>query len=408
MFLTFNESQILFRSNILKNVFLSKKNTMTMKNLICLFLLTFLCFSANAQLELPPSGANQKAKVVQYMGAHAYVAIIYNSPDVTSPQGQDRKGNIWGNLVPYGLTNLNFGISTADNPSPWRAGANENSIIKFSHDVKVQGKELKAGSYGVHLIPNENEDWVLILSNNDDAWGSYFYKESDDALRVNVKPQDSDYNEWLTYEIDDRQENSCRVSLKWENLSIPFSVELQDPVAIYLAHLREQMQDAPGFNWVNRNAAANYCLQNEVNLEEAYEWQKITSGNSFLGSENITTLSTKAGLELKLDMREEALTTFEKAARHPTANVFNIHALGRQLITIGEKETALKFFELNLEKNGNAWPTNVGMARGLSAVGDYTKALKYAELAYEQAPDKLNKDGLANSIEKLKNNEDIN
>jgi tetratricopeptide (TPR) repeat protein len=58
--------------------------------------------------------------------------------------------------------------------------------------------------------------------------------------------------------------------------------------------------------------------------------------------------------------------------------------------------------------NNGAWPTEVGMARAYSAVGDYDKALEYCRIAHEQGPNKLNKDHLASAIEKLEKKEDIN
>jgi len=379
-----------------------------MKNLLLLCFTLFSCFAVQAQLELPPSGGNQKSKVVQYMGAHAYVKIVYNSPDVTGPSGEDRTGNIWGALVPYGLNNLNFGISSDDNPSPWRAGANENTRITFSHKVRVQGQEIEAGTYGVHFIPRENEDWTLILSNNNNAWGSYFYNPEDDALRVNVTPEKSDFHEWLTYEFTDRQETACTVAIKWENLAVPFRIELVDPTGIYVNYLQEAMQSTAGFNWVTRNTAANYCLMNDVNLDEAYEWAKVTAVNSFMGNENISTLQTKAMLELKLGMEDTAMATLEQAVNHPAAGIFQIHALGRQLIAMGFPDEALQVFEKNMAINGDVWPVRVGMARGYSAVGEFAEAIEHAQKALERAPDQLNKDNLTAAIEKLKNKEDIN
>ena len=380
-----------------------------MKKLSLTFLAFCMVFAVHAQLKLAPSGGNQKSVVTQYMGSHAHVTIVYNSPDVTSPQGQSRKGQIWGQLVPYGLNNLGFGDSSADNPSPWRAGSNENTIIKFSHDMEVQGQLVGAGKYGLHLIPAETGPWTLILSTNSAAWGSYFYTPAEDALRVEVTPQPSEYNEWLTYEFTDRQEEQTTVALKWEDLSIPFTVSLPDSKEIYVQHLRDAMKNSPGFNWNTRNAAANYCLQNEVNLEEALEWQKATTNNnSFVGQENVTTLQTLAGLQMKLGKSEAGLETVQKAARHPSANVFQIHQIGRQLIGMGQPDAALEIFKYNLEKSGDIWPVNVGLARGYSAVGQYDKALTHARIALERAPDKLNQDGLTNSIEKLQRKEDIN
>ena len=96
---------------------------------------SMICWS---QMTVPPSGNNQKSEVTQYLGL-AKVTIVYNSPDVAGRE-------IWGKLVPYGLTNLNLLRSTEQNPSPWRAGANENTTITFSTDVEIEGKALKTSA----------------------------------------------------------------------------------------------------------------------------------------------------------------------------------------------------------------------------------------------------------------------
>ena len=173
--------------------------------LLCLMLSLGIhyCF---AQVTLPPSGANQKSVTTQYIGALASVSIAYSSPDVHGANGQDRSGQIWGQLVPYGLNDLGFGLR---NPSPWRAGANENTTFTFSHDVLVNGKPLKAGTYGFHIIAEEEGPWTLIFSDNSTAWGSFFYQEKEDALRVEATPEEGNYHEWLTYEFIDRQPESC-------------------------------------------------------------------------------------------------------------------------------------------------------------------------------------------------------
>ena len=84
-------------------------------------LISAIAFQAFAQMTLPPSGNNQKSEVTQNLGL-VKVTIAYSSPDVAGRE-------IWGKVVPYGLTNLNFGKSSDQNPSPWRAGANENTLI---------------------------------------------------------------------------------------------------------------------------------------------------------------------------------------------------------------------------------------------------------------------------------------
>ena len=356
----------------------------------------------------PPSGNNQKSSVTQYIGALAHVTVDYRSPDVTSPQGDDRTGKIWGQLVPWGVQNLGFGMSSAENPSPWRAGANENTVIHFSHDMKVQGKPIKAGTYGFHVIPKETGAWTLIFSNNSTAWGSYFYQESEDALRVEATPTESEFHEWLTYEFTDRQPSHCTLALKWEKLALPFKIEVENIHDMYIANFRKELQSTAGFSWQGWQAAANYCYQNEVNLEEALTWAETAITMPFGGQESFATLQTKGNILWKLGKKEESAATMEKAIKHPSANIFMVHQYGRQLLAKDRKKEAMKVFEYNIERFGDVWPVRVGLARGYSALGDFDKALEHCKIALERAPDKLNKDGLTKSIEKLKNKQDMN
>ncbi len=374
----------------------------------CLWLGAFLLSSAvlaQGSVTLPPSGDNQKSVVTQYMGRLAYVTLTYNSPNVTAPEGTDRTGHIWGELVPYGLTDLGFGDRR---PAPWRAGSNENTTITFSHDVLVNDQPLKAGTYGLHMIVEENDPWTLILSNNSTAWGSYYYDEKEDALRVEVKPEESEYHEWLTYEFIDRQPDQTTVALCWENKKVPFTVKVPDMASLYVDNMRKELQSATGFTWQGWNAAAQYCLMNDTHLEEGLQWAENAVSMPFIGEANFTTLQTKGQLLDKLGQKEESEKVMQQAINHPTANPLLIHAYGRQLLGQGEKEKALEVFLLNAKKYPDTWPVNVGLARGYSAVGDYKKALKYAKMAFEEAPDKLNKDSLQAAIEKLNNSEDIN
>ncbi|NND34562.1 MAG: DUF2911 domain-containing protein [Saprospiraceae bacterium] len=366
--------------------------------------LSTLTISAQS-LDTPPSGDNQKASVTQYIGGMAKVTVNYSSPDVTGPSGEDRKGKIWGQLVPYGLTNLGFGNG---NPGPWRAGANENTVIKFSHDVKIEGRDLPAGAYGLHLIVNETGPWTWIFSKNTTQWGSYFYNEADDALRVDVDPQSTEHTEWLTYEFIDRQPTSATLALKWESKLVPMRIEVKDYNDVYVHHFSRQLEGAAGFNYQNWVAASQFCVNNNTNLEKALVWADAAINAPFVGVKNFATLQNKAAVLMKMDKMDEAEETMMAAVEDPGANPGQIHQFGRQLIGMGLKDKALKLFEYNYERFNGAWPTNVGMARGLAAVGRYDEALKYAELAHEEAPDQLNKDGMKAAVEKLKMKQDIN
>jgi hypothetical protein len=159
----------------------------------------FPAIRSNAQsavLDLPRD--SQHAKVIQRVGI-TDITINYHRPLV-----KGRK--VWGGLVPYGQV--------------WRAGANENTTIEFSDPVTVEGKTLAKGIYGLHMIPTEN-DWTVIFSKVATAWGSFTYKESEDALRVNVKPRPADMKEALAYEIDNVTPNAAVVTLRWEKVAAP-------------------------------------------------------------------------------------------------------------------------------------------------------------------------------------------
>jgi len=378
-----------------------------MQKVLLSFLASFILttYLAGQALPIPPSGDNQKSMVKQYIGSLVSVKVEYSSPDVTGPNGDDRTGKIWGQLVPYGLTDLGFGLR---NPSPWRAGANENTVISFSHDVEIGGKELKAGTYGLHLIVNENGPWTWIFSNNSTAWGSYFYDESQDALRVDIESQEAPFREWLTYEFTDRQPESATLTLFWENKAIPMQIKVPQIEELYVAKFRDLLQSSPGFDYNNWATAAQYCVQHDINLEEALTWAETAVSAPFIGQANWNSLQTKAMVLMKLDREDEAMTVLNDAIMHPATTSFQPHQLGRQLIGQGNSELALHVMQKSHEHFNGAWPTNFGMARALSAMGKYEEALKYAKIAHEEAPDQLNKDALAKAIESLGNNEDIN
>jgi len=362
-----------------------------------------------AQLSTPPGGGNQKSVVRQYIGAVPYIEIVYNSPDVTGPNGQSREGQIWGALVPYGFNGLGFGLSTQDNPSPWRAGANQNTTIEFSHNMTVEGKEIKAGIYGFHIAPAEEGPWTLIFSTDYNHWGSFFYKEENDALRVEVGAVENEFTEWLTYEFIDRQPTSTTVALKWENKSIPFKVEVPTSKGIHLAQVQSELNNNLGFSFANFQAAAGYA-QGVGENEKALEWAEAAISAPFVGQKNFGTLQTKAGVLTAMGKTDEAMKVMDEAIKLDGATAGALHQYGRQLITAGEKEKALEIFKYNQKTNDGVWPTNYGLARGYSAVGNYKAALKYLKIAKDKMPANAagNLPFIEQNIVKLEKGEDIN
>lgn len=255
---------------------------------------------AQSHLTLPFDGDNQKSSVTQWIGL-VEVTITYFSPDVTSPSGEDRRGQIWGNLVPY-----NNG-----DPYPWRAGANHNTKISFTHDVTIEGAPLAAGTYGLHMVPAEDE-WTIIFSNNSTSWGSFTYDRLEDALRVKVKPRPVDYHEWLTYDFIIRCPDHAVAALKWENLQVPFRIGA-DIKNIYLNNIRNELRDEKGFSWQAWHEAAAYCLENEINYEEALIWVNRSISGDYFSLETSANLQTKAGLLEKMGRKEEAKAVLQRA-----------------------------------------------------------------------------------------------
>lgn len=182
--------------------------------LVVVFLLLTLPSNTCAQgEEVRPS---LQASVTQRLGTNTDITVQYSRPGVKGRR-------IWGDLVPYGLAP---GIEdSGGNPYPWRAGANENTTLELSTDVLIEGTKLAAGKYGIHMIPSEKE-WVIIFSKTNSGWGSYSYDQKDDALRVSVTPVKAPHMEWLMYGFDDLKGTSATAFLHWENLKVPFKIEL--------------------------------------------------------------------------------------------------------------------------------------------------------------------------------------
>jgi tetratricopeptide (TPR) repeat protein len=278
------------------------------------------------------------------------VTIDYHRPAV---KGRE----IWGKLVPYGLTTSQFGNGK---PAPWRAGANENTVITFSDDVKVEGKDLKAGSYGLFMIP-EVDEWTIIFSSNYTSWGSFFYEDSEDVLRVKVKPQSAEFTEWLSYNFDDLNLNSAIVSLQWEKLKIPFKVEFNSE-KIAIKNIDNQLRNRAGFTWQGYQQAAFYSLQNNVSLDLGEKW-----------------------IDKSIQMNE---------------NVNNRNLLGYIYMAQNKMDKAQKVFEENISKYPDNWNIYDSMAEFYVKIGDKVKGKEFYKKALEMAPENQ-KQRIREAIDKI-------
>jgi tetratricopeptide (TPR) repeat protein len=366
-----------------------------MKKMLSLFTV-IAAVTVNAQLTSLPSGGNKKAKVVEQVGL-TKVEINYDRPGV-----KGREGKIWGQLVSIGFTDPGFGSSHS---SPWRAGSNENTTIEFSTDVKIEGQTLPAGKYGFFIAYDPNE-CILIFSKNTSSWGHYYYDEKEDALRVKVKPAALDKSvEWLKYEFMNQAENKATVALQWEKLMIPFTIEV-DYIKDQLESFRRELRSDKGFVWEGWDQAAQWCVQHNVNLDQALQWSDSATGNTFGGDRSFPAWSTKARVLNKLGRTAEADAVMKKAL--PLGSMLEVHQYGRQLLSSKNNKEALEVFKTNFAKNPKEFTTMMGLTRGYSANGDFKNALKYANMALPLAPDVQNKTNLQSMIDKLKAGKDVN
>ncbi|HEX3702014.1 MAG TPA: DUF2911 domain-containing protein, partial [Vicinamibacterales bacterium] len=342
-----------------------------------------------SELSLPPggNGVSQRAEVSQWIGL-VKVSIAYHSPSVHRG-AIDRTGHIWGEMIPFGLFDDGRGPSTA---TPWRAGANENTTITFSHDVKIQGHDLKAGTYALFLELAEAGPWTWIFSTHATGWGSYQYDPRHDALRVPVQDQQAPFTEFLTYGFDARRGDSAVAYLQWENRRVPFEIAVPNVNELYVDRMREELQGWPGFNSQNWQTAAQFCADHRLNLEEALVWADKAIREPFrgatVGSVEFSTLRTKAAVLEAMGRDREAEPIMQQALQLPDTPALILNAYGSSLLASGKSQRALDVFKLNQRRHPDEpfW-TYLGLARGFTAVGDRASAIKNWETALRHVPD---------------------
>jgi hypothetical protein len=340
-----------------------------------------------SEVSLPPDGMNQKAEVSQWIGL-VKVTIAYHSPNVHGPAGRDRTGHIWGELVKYGLFDDGFGPSKA---APWRAGANETTTVSFSHDVKIGGRDVRAGTYGLFLELQPSGPWTWILSTQI-GWGAYQYDPKYDVIRIVATPEPAPYTEFLTYGFDDRRLESTVAFLQWEKQRVAFKIDVPNSLQLYVDQMRKDLLGWPGFNYQNWQNAAQFCADNKVNLDEALVWADKAIDEPFRnaaqGRRDFSTLKTKSAVLRALGRETEADSLMDEAIVMPDASVIGIHQYGQSLLAARRKDKAMTIFRLNRQRHPeDTFVTYVGLARGYTAMGDTKNAIANWEIAIRNIPE---------------------
>lgn len=325
-----------------------------------------------AQQQLPFLRVSPQATVAQNIATFAQVEINYHRPLVNNRE-------VWGQLVPYGLAPNNFGNGK---PMPWRAGANETTSISFSHNVKIEGQDLKAGTYGLHMLPSE-DDVTVIFNSNAESWGSFFYEKENDLLRVKVKWQDAPHQEALLYAFENLTPNSTTAYLHWGKKKIAFNIKVDRNDTI-LSEFREKLTNLQGFNQAAYTAAANYCIANDTNLDEAETWLDNALGR--FGGQNFLNNETKSrllALKGKTKEAEELLNTAIGLSTEAELNNYGYILMGA---TPSRLDEALAIFKKNIERHPDAWNVYDSYAEALNNNGDKKGAIKNYQIALQKAP----------------------
>jgi hypothetical protein len=305
--------------------------------------------------------ASPRASVSQSIGLTT-ISITYDRPAVNGRP-------VWGKLVPY--------------DSVWRAGANENTVIAFSSPVKVGGKEIAAGRYGMHMIPTAG-DWTVILSRQANAWGSFSYDPKEDVLRVQVTPKPAEFRERLAYTFEDPNAGSVVATLWWEKLAVPVPIEV-DSKMVVVDSLREQLRGLGRFSWQPWTQAAAWCAANGINLEEASTW----ADRSIAMNQNFTNLSVKGHL---LDLRgDSAAANQARRAAVGLATETEINQYGYQLLGQGKIDSAITVFRKNTKDHPKSWNTHDSLGEAYATKGDKKLAIQAYSKARSMVQDSINR-----------------
>jgi hypothetical protein len=331
--------------------------------------------SETLMLNLPR--ASQHALVTQRIGI-TDITVNYHRPLTNGRQ-------IWGKVVPYGQV--------------WRAGANENTAITFTDPVTIEGQPLDKGTYGLHMIPGESQ-WTVIFSKDAKAWGSFSYKQEDDALRVTVKPQAAEFHDALTYDFDEVKPDSTVVTMRWEKVAVPFKVQV-NVNEIVTASIRQQEYGLNQYYWEGWDDAAAYFLANKINLDEALKDEDL----SIQAEERYDNVFNKAKILEAMGRKEDAEGFRAKALG--LASPLQLYFYARQLQTQKKQVEAFAVFRSTAKKFPDYWTSHMGLARVYSSQGDFANAVKEVKLSLTTAPDS-NKANLEGYVKRLQNKEDIN
>ena len=345
-----------------------------LKPVVSAALVAVFSIAAIAQNVTTPRPVSPAAEITQRVGL-TDITVNYSRPRVTL-NGNDRSGKIWGQQIPFGLTKISF---AGQGEIPWRAGANENTTIHFTDDVKIEGKPLPAGKYSLHMIIHDANRATVIFNRKTTSWGSFWYDAKDDALRVDVSMKDVPHTEVLTYSFPDMGNDYAVLALAWEKKQVAFQIDV-DVHSVVLANFRKELQNLPGFGWQGFATAANYCFTNNINNEEGLRWANIAVQRN----KDFNTLSTQAGLMYQGGKQGEGDEVLDESLTLATRA--QINAVGYQLLGLKRFEKAIQVLTLNTESDPTDANAFDSLGEAYKLAGDKANAIRNLKKALSLDP----------------------
>lgn len=331
--------------------------TLTIARYPVLLLLALSYLTSRSQPITTPRTPSPAATVSQTVGIST-ITVNYSRPSV-----KGRK--IWGELVPYGWNKQGFGVG---NDAPWRAGANENTVIRLSHQATIEGQTVPAGAYGLFFVINQDNTGEVVLSKDSRSWGSFWYDPQRDEMRAKIALRSIPNTEQLTYDFQNMTRNSAELVLNWEKVQFPVKIEFAVD-DIVMANAADELKGTTGFNWQGYSSAADYAVQNKIDYDKALVWidQAIAMNSNF------TTLRIKSDLLKATGKTAEAETLMKDAVAIATENELNQY--GYQLLGNNQQDKAIEIFILNTQRHPKSANVFDSLGEAYALKGDKKNAI---------------------------------
>jgi len=204
----------------------------------------------------------------------------------------------------------------------------------------------------------------------------------------------------LEYTFDDTKADSTNATLRWDKLAVPFHIGV-DVKSEVLKSIKKELRNTGGFTWAGYDEAAQWCLDNNYELEQGLKWEDTSIQNE----DRFENWQTKSRILAALGRKDDSDRAFKTAQERDSALQLYVYARG--IHRGGDQKRAFEFFQTQVKKYPDHWTSHLAAARLASGTGDFSGAVSHMKAAITGAPD-ANKPFLEPLLKQLENKNDIN